>query len=88
MAWIILQPDDDEKSNKATKNIIATGVYNFSLKKNGARLRPGFYGQRSCTNLEKIFHCFSEKSTADCLGISQNQYYLCVEHFYWMCDSI
>ena len=43
MAWIILQPDDDKESNKATKNIIETGVCNFYLENNGARVHPGFY---------------------------------------------
>ena len=37
--------------------------------------------------MEKIFHSFAEKSTADCFGVSQNQYYLWVAHFYWICDS-
>ena len=86
MAWILIQPDDDEESNKSAKKLVATGECDFDVEKNVSRLWPVSYVLSSCTNMEKKFHSFVGESAAGRWGISQNRHYLLGTHLYWMCE--
>ena len=62
MGWILMQPADDPESIQATTNLLETGECLFDLNKDGARLRPVFFGSRSCTEFERKYHYFLGKT--------------------------
>jgi len=59
MGWILMQPADDKESTKAMQLLKRTGECQFDLSMNGARLKPVFFGSRSCNDMEKKYHSFT-----------------------------
>ena len=86
MGWILMQPADDEESLKATKLLKETGECKFDLSMNGARLKPIFFGSRSCNEMERKYHSFTGEGACGRWAIGQNRKYLWGCHFYWLCD--
>ena len=86
MGWILMQPDHDVESQKATKQLLATGECLFDVSRTGARLRPVQFGSRACTSVESRFHSFVGEVACGRWAIAQNRRYLWGTHFYWMCD--
>ena len=86
MGWILMQPADDEESIKATKLLKETGECKFDLTMNGARLKPIFFGSRSCNDMERKYHSFTGEGACGRWAIGQNRKYLWGCHFYWLCD--
>lgn len=86
MAWILMQPADDEESQRATKLLLETGECIFDLCKNGARLRPIAFGSRACTDMERKLHSFLGEIACGRWAIGQNRRFLWGCYFYWMCD--
>ena len=86
MGWILMQPADDEESIAATKLLKETGECKFDLCMNGARLKPIFFGSRSCNDMERKYHSFTGEGACGRWAIGQNRKYLWGCHFYWLCD--
>ena len=58
MSFILMQPADDEVSRAATSKPLSTGVCDFYLTMNGARLQPLHCGFRACKATESHYHSF------------------------------
>jgi len=86
MGWILMQPADDDESTKAMQILKRTGEYQFDLSTNGARLKPIFFGSRSCNDMEKKYHSFTGEGACGRWAIGQNRKYFWGCHFYWLCD--
>ena len=59
MGWILMQPADDAESLKAAVLLKKTGECLFDLSMAGARLKPIFFGSRSCNAMEGKYHSFT-----------------------------
>ncbi len=88
MAYILMQPDDSEESKQALKKLQDTGVCDFDLTLEGARLRPVAFGSRACTQAESHYHSFVGEVSSGRWSIAQNKRYLWGAFFYWMCDCM
>ena len=56
MAWILMQPAEDDESTKAAAHLGKTGECLFDMDLNRARIKPSSYGSRAYTNRERHFH--------------------------------
>ena len=86
MCWILIQPADDEESQKATAHLKNTGECLFDLSKHGAQLKPVFFGSHSCDYMESEYRYFNDKVAAGRWEIGQNFLFLWGCLFYWLCD--
>ena len=86
MAWILMQPDDSEKSKAATELSTTKGVNQFDASMDRPRLIPIRFESRACLDKEKWFHSFVGESACGHWGISQNKKFLLGTHIYWLCD--
>ena len=86
MGWILMQPADDAESQKASALLKKTGECLFDLSMTGARLKPVFFGSRSCNDIERKYHSFTGEGACGRWAIGQNRKFLWGCHFYWMCD--
>ena len=86
MAWILMQPDDSEKSKAATTLLLTKGINQFDATMDGPRLIPVRFGSRACLDKEKWFHSFVGEGACGRWGIAQNRKFLWGTHFYWLCD--
>ncbi len=86
MGWILMQPADDEESQRASTLLLQSGECLFDLCKNGARLRPIAFGSRACTDMERKLHSFLGEIACGRWAIGQNRRFLWGCFFYWMCD--
>ena len=58
MAWILMQPAEDDESTKAATHLDSTGECLFNMDLNGAILKPISYVSGACTDMERKFHSF------------------------------
>ena len=86
MAWILMQPAEDDKYTKSAAQLDRTGECLFDMDLNGARLKPISYGSRACTDMERKFHSLVGEAASGQWAIRRNRKYLWGCHFYWMCD--
>ena len=85
MGFILMQPDNDEVSTKATAHLLKSGECLLDVTKSGARLKAVPFGSRSCTGQERLYHSFVGESACGRWAISNNMKYLWGTHFYWLC---
>ena len=86
MGWILLQPDNSDKSKIALAKLYATGICDFDLTMGGARLRPTGFGSRGCLEQEGHYHSFVGEAGTGRWSISQNKDKLWGAEFFWLCD--
>jgi len=86
MGWILMQPADDAESLKAAVLLKETDKYLFDLSMASARLKPKFFGSRSCNAIEGKYHLFTGEGACGQWAIGQNRKFLWGCHFYWLCN--
>ena len=59
VGWILMQPADDEESQKATAHLKNTGEVIFDLFRHGVRLKPVAFGSCSYYDVESKYHYFT-----------------------------
>ena len=70
-----MQPATDNKSQAASKKLLASGECLFGLSSHGARLKPIAFTSRSCTLVERHFHSFMGEAASGRWSIEQNRSY-------------
>ena len=76
MGWILMQLDDDPKSQAATKQLEEGGAYLFDISKKDARLIPIEFGSLCSTTMEQKYHSSVGEAACDCWAIDQNRMHL------------
>ena len=86
MDWILMQPADDQESQKTTARLKTTGERWFELSKHGAHLKLVAFGSWSCDDMESKYHYFTDEVAAGRFEIGKNCRFLWGCFFYWLCD--
>ena len=86
VGFVVMQPANEEISEKATALLQTTGEWLFDISLEGPRVQPLSFGSRTCTDIEKNFHYFVGEASAGRWSIAKNRHYLWGSHFYWICD--
>ena len=58
MVWFLMQPADNEESQRGIGTFQETSECIFDLGKNGERLKPIAFGLISCAGFERKYHSF------------------------------
>jgi hypothetical protein len=86
MGWVLMQPDNSDKSKTALVKLYSSGECDFDVTMGGARLRPVRFGSRQCTERERHYHSFVGEAGCGRWSISQNRKFLWGAEFFWLCD--